>query len=247
MPTRSYGQYCALAKALDVVGERWTLLIVRELFAGPQRFSDLLHALPGIGTGMLAARLREMRAANIIELAELPPPAASHVYRLTPRGRQLDAALSALGRWGGDLLGPAGSAAHANPLWLLQSFAARTATNDASVSSASVVLAAGDVEKPHAASLPAQFDVNIQLDSQWHHLRVRGSRVIARRGARSPASASVSTDSETLLEVCQNHDTLTAALNKGRLAISGDRDAALAVLDLLAVRPAPGADGFEEM
>src|SRR5919109_961125 len=98
---RSYRQYCSLAKALDVVGERWTLLIVRELLLkGPSRYTDLRAGLPGIATNLLADRLRELEQAGIVEREEAPPPVATTLFRLTPRGQELKSVLDALGRWG---------------------------------------------------------------------------------------------------------------------------------------------------
>ena len=89
---RSYGQYCTLAKTLDVVGGRWTLLVVRELLGGPRRFGDLMDGLPGIGTNLLSERLRELQEAGVIEKRVLPPPAGSTVYELTARGQALEKA-----------------------------------------------------------------------------------------------------------------------------------------------------------
>jgi DNA-binding HxlR family transcriptional regulator/putative sterol carrier protein len=97
---RSYDQYCALARGLDVIGERWTLLIVRDLLLGPKRYKDLLEGLPGIGTNLLADRLHEMERLGLVERAVLPPPAGSSVYQLTEAGQGLEPALMALGRWG---------------------------------------------------------------------------------------------------------------------------------------------------
>jgi DNA-binding HxlR family transcriptional regulator len=102
---RGYGQYCALAKALDVVGDRWTMLIVRELLLrGPCRYSDLLVGLPGIATNLLAARLRELEAAGITVREREPPPVATVLIRLTPRGEELRDVVHAIGRWGAALL-----------------------------------------------------------------------------------------------------------------------------------------------
>jgi len=98
---RSYGQYCALAKALDVVGDRWTLLIVRELgVQGPSRYTDLRNGLPGIATNMLVDRLREMEENGIVRREEAPPPVATTLFSLTERGRDLMPVLFALGQWG---------------------------------------------------------------------------------------------------------------------------------------------------
>jgi DNA-binding HxlR family transcriptional regulator len=97
---RSYEQFCPLARALDVLGERWTLLLVRELLAGPQRFSDLRAHLPGIGPALLTQRLRDLEAAGLVQRAELPPPAARTVYELTERGRSLEAVIYEFARFG---------------------------------------------------------------------------------------------------------------------------------------------------
>jgi DNA-binding HxlR family transcriptional regulator len=102
---RSYEQYCAVAKALDVIGERWTLLILRDLVhLGPRRYTDLLEALPGIGTNLLAGRLRLLVEAGVVQRRRLPPPAATVVYELTEMGRGLEPAVIAIGRWGGQFM-----------------------------------------------------------------------------------------------------------------------------------------------
>jgi DNA-binding HxlR family transcriptional regulator len=103
---RSYGQYCGLAKALDVIGDRWSLLIVRELLLRDAcRYTDLRDGLPGIATNLLAERLRNLERAGIVAREEAPPPVATTLFRLTDRGRELRPAVHALGRWGGPLLG----------------------------------------------------------------------------------------------------------------------------------------------
>jgi DNA-binding HxlR family transcriptional regulator len=105
---RSYGQFCALAKALDVIGDRWSLLIVRELMLRDAcRYTDLREGLPGIATNLLATRLRELEHAGVIKREEAPPPVATTLYRLTERGMELRAVTHALGRWGAPLLAEA--------------------------------------------------------------------------------------------------------------------------------------------
>src|SRR4051812_43148331 len=99
MDRRSYNQFCGLAHSLDVVGERWTLLIVRNLLLGPQRYSELMRGLPGITTNLLAKRLREMEEAGLIERVESPSD-AGHAYRLTAGGAELEPVVHALARWG---------------------------------------------------------------------------------------------------------------------------------------------------
>jgi len=100
MKIRSYNQYCGLAYALDIVGERWTLLIIRELMAGPRRFTDLLEGLPGVSTNLLTERLKELEQQGLLRQRRLPPPAASAVYELTSVGLELEQSLLELGRWG---------------------------------------------------------------------------------------------------------------------------------------------------
>jgi len=102
---RSYDQFCATARALDSVGDRWTLLIVRELLAGPRRYTDLHADLPGVSTDVLASRLKDMEQGGLAVRRRLPPPAAAAVYELTERGRGLLPVLTALAGWGAPALG----------------------------------------------------------------------------------------------------------------------------------------------
>jgi DNA-binding HxlR family transcriptional regulator len=103
---RSYNQYCGVARALDLIGERWALLIVRELVLGPKRFTDLREGLPGIATNVLSNRLRQLERDGILGRRRLPPPAAVQVYELTEYGRELVPIMLALGRWGASAMGP---------------------------------------------------------------------------------------------------------------------------------------------
>ncbi len=104
MKRRKYHQFCALAKALDVIGERWTLLIIRDLLLGPKRFSDLLESLAGITTNLLSKRLKEMEEVKLIEKQKIPPPASVMAYVLTERGKGLEQVIFALGNWGDQFL-----------------------------------------------------------------------------------------------------------------------------------------------
>lgn len=105
MTTKTYNQYCAVAHALDVVGERWTLLVIRNLLVAPQRFSDLRRGLPGVSTNILTDRLKLLEKHSVITTRYLPPPAASTVYELTEHGRGLTDVLATLARWGSATLG----------------------------------------------------------------------------------------------------------------------------------------------
>lgn len=116
---KSYKQYCGLAKALDVIGDRWTLLIVRELLIGEGRYSDLLKGLPGIATNLLATRLEEMEDAGLVTREELPPPASATVFRLTPRGEELRPVIRELGKWAGPLMTGRAKSECARTRWMV--------------------------------------------------------------------------------------------------------------------------------
>lgn len=122
--SKRYDQYCPVCHALGLVGERWALLVVRELLQGPKRYTDLLEGMPGIGTNVLAARLRELEAGGVVHKRRLPPPAASTVYELTEYGKQLEEPLYALARWGARTLGPPGKGDELAHDWGLNAFAA---------------------------------------------------------------------------------------------------------------------------
>lgn len=123
MPKR-YDQYCPVCHALGLVGERWSLLIVRELLRGPKRYTDLVEGMPGVGTNILAARLRELEQGGILRKRKLPPPAASTVYELTEYGAELEEPLYALARWGARSLPPPGPKDEFYPDWGFNAFAA---------------------------------------------------------------------------------------------------------------------------
>jgi DNA-binding HxlR family transcriptional regulator len=116
---KSYHQYCPIAHALDVVGERWSLLVVRELLEhGPLRYSDLHSRLDHCGTNILAARLRDLERGGVIRKRRLPPPAASSVYELTEYGEELRPVMHLLAHWGARSLGPPSSEEELRPGWL---------------------------------------------------------------------------------------------------------------------------------
>ncbi|MDB5042576.1 MAG: transcriptional regulator [Candidatus Eremiobacteraeota bacterium] len=105
MKPRAYGQYCGFARALEVIGERWALLVVRDLLVGPKRFTDLLRGLPGIPSNVLTARLKELEGAGVAQRRVLPRPSRAVVYELTEYGLELEAVVVELGRWGAKNLG----------------------------------------------------------------------------------------------------------------------------------------------
>ena len=116
---KRYDQYCPVAYTLGVVGERWALLVVRELLQGPKRYTDLAEGLPGIGTNILAARLRDLETAGVITKKTLPPPAASRVYELTDYGLELKPVMRELALWGARWLGPPTADHELFPGWLV--------------------------------------------------------------------------------------------------------------------------------
>jgi DNA-binding HxlR family transcriptional regulator len=125
VPDRTYNQYCGVARALDLVGERWALLVVRELALGGKRFTDLRDGLPGIGTNVLATRLRQLEADGVVAKLRLAPPAATTVYVLTDYGQRLVPAMLALGRWGAASMGQPSETQSVRSEWLavaLQAF-----------------------------------------------------------------------------------------------------------------------------
>jgi DNA-binding HxlR family transcriptional regulator len=115
---KRYDQYCPVAHALGLVGERWALLVVLELMHGPRRYTDLAEALPGCGTNILASRLRDLEQHGVVAKRILPPPAASRVYELTPYGRELRPVIRELALWGARSLGPPTADAELVPGWV---------------------------------------------------------------------------------------------------------------------------------
>jgi DNA-binding HxlR family transcriptional regulator len=116
---KTYDQYCPVAHALDLVGDRWALLVIRELLRGPRRYTDLIGHLHGIGTNILASRLRDLEACGIVAKRRLPPPAAAQVYELTEYGQGLRPALRELAIWGARSLGPPGQGEELFSGWLV--------------------------------------------------------------------------------------------------------------------------------
>ena len=166
--SRNYGQYCGLARALELIGERWALLIVRDLLVGPRRFSDLKTGLPRIPTNVLSARLKELELAGVIERRALPRPASAVVYELSAFGAQLEGIVLSLGRWGAQVLGEPRSEERVTP--------------------DSLVMALRSTFRPESArGLNATFQLHVA--DIVLHARVRGSKVeVAAGPAREPES-----------------------------------------------------------
>jgi DNA-binding HxlR family transcriptional regulator len=167
---RSYRQTCGLARSLDLLGERWTLLVIRELLLGPKRFGALAAALPGISTNLLSARLQALVSAGVAEPVRLPPPATVSAYALTERGEALRPALDALSVWGFELLEPASE--HEQGLLARGAWLAST-------------LAAAAPDAPAGAPVLANFDV----EGDRFSVRLEDGRVHVRHGVLEGADA----------------------------------------------------------
>jgi DNA-binding HxlR family transcriptional regulator len=203
MPTRrSYGDACAIARALDVVGERWALLIVRELLLGPQRFSDLRRALPGVSSNLVADRLRELEGRGVVGRRKLPAPASSRVYELTGRGRDLEPILLALGDWGMHVPLPPAPAA---------------------LSATSVVLFLRSAARPDPEAPPATC--RLELDDRVWTVRAEAGRLHVQPGEPASPDASLRTDPATLNALLGAATEFDAALSDGSIAAAGDLSA----------------------
>jgi DNA-binding HxlR family transcriptional regulator len=209
--TRSYDDRCPIARALDVVGERWALLVVRELLLGPQRFSDLRAELPGVSSNLLTDRLRELEARGVVRRRVLPPPAGSSVYELTDRGHQLEPVLDALGDWG----------------------AAESAPADASLSATAVLLFLRGSLRANPGAPSDTF--RLQLENRvWTVVRREGVWEIEPGDVEAAVDARIRTDPVTLNALLLNADGLEAALATGAAEIEGDIDALRRLLTAVA-------------
>ena len=222
MGRRSYDQYCTVARALDVVGERWTLLLVRELLTGPKRFKDLLGGLPGIGTNLLTGRLKALEEEGILRRSTLPPPAGSKVYELTELGRSLETVVVELSRWGSRLLGAPRGEDDLRPAW-------------AAVALRSVF----DVEAVGGSKETYEF----RIDGEVFHVRLEGGGVEARQGPAADPDLVVAGATEAFLAVAAGRVEPGAAVEAGTIRVEGSREdggheALVRCLGML--EPAPG-------
>jgi DNA-binding HxlR family transcriptional regulator/putative sterol carrier protein len=200
-PMRTYDDGCGIAHALDLVGERWALLVVRELVLGPKRFTDLRAGLPKASPNVLSQRLRELERAGIVRRRRLAPPAGSSVYELTEWGRELEPIVVSLGGW-----------AVRSPSF----------PREAAVGVDSVVLALRELFEPDAAE---GFDalVELRLGEQRFWVRIADGEIELDRGAADDPDAIIETDVATLRAVLWQDRPLADALRAGEITIEGDR------------------------
>ncbi|WP_446219867.1 winged helix-turn-helix transcriptional regulator [Micromonospora sp. IBHARD004] len=197
MSRRRYRQFCPLAKALDVLGERWTLLIVRELLSGPKRYTDLRQGLEGLATDLLAARLRELQEAGVIDRREVPPPTPATVYELTERGHALKPTILELARWGRPLL--------------------RDPADDRLPDSALLLGFEAAFHPDAAVGLDETYD--IEVDGERVTVRVHDGTVdVTSGGAGEHATLRIVTDRQGFMELARGHAG-------DRVRIDGDADA----------------------
>jgi DNA-binding HxlR family transcriptional regulator len=201
--TRTYGDGCAIAQALDLVGERWALLVVRELLLGPKRYTDLRRGLPNASPNVLSERLRELERAGVIRRRKLPPPAGSRVYDLTEWGRELEPIVMSLGSWGARSPSP---------------------PSDAPIGADSMILAlrarfdAGAADGLHAG-------YELRLGEDRFRVEVAEGEIDVMRGEADHADATIETDADTLAAVLWKGRSLADTQRSGKMAIEGDKAA----------------------
>jgi DNA-binding HxlR family transcriptional regulator/putative sterol carrier protein len=202
---RTYGDGCAIARGLDLVGERWALLVIRELLLGPKRYTDLRSGLPNASPNVLSQRLAELESVGVIRRRKLPPPAGSRVYELTDWGRGLETTLISLGHWAAR--SPSGL-----PL-------------DEPVGADSMILALRSRFDSGAASgLRARYE--LRLGEDQFRIEIAGDDIELARGSAAQADATIDTDPNTLASVLWGALPLRAAQRSGKITIEGDKTAA---------------------
>jgi DNA-binding HxlR family transcriptional regulator/putative sterol carrier protein len=204
MAKRSYDQYCPAARALDVLGERWTLLVVRELLLGSKRYTDLLGGLPGIGPNVLAERLRHLQESGIVQRAALPPPAASNVYQLTAVGEALRPVVYELTRWGLNLLGAPKSDDNFRLTWLMRGME-------------------GTFRPEAARGVHETYE--FRIDGEVFHVHIDDGKIQVREGQAPDPACVVTTDLMTFLAVGSRRMTGPEAIEKGLSTLEGDVEA----------------------
>jgi DNA-binding HxlR family transcriptional regulator len=218
MRSKTYQQYCGLARALDVVGDRWTLLLVRELlYLGPRRFRDLAAAMPGLAPNLLTRRLRDLERAGVVTRGTLPEPAGVAVYRLTARGRALEPALFALMQWGRPLLPdprerPGLRAA-------LPVIALRAA-----------------FRREDAAGIDEVYE--LRVEGSVFQAVVRGGRMEVLHGAQRTPDVVATADAVTFADIVAGRADALEALGRGLLRIEGEPEALGNFVRLFAQNPA---------
>jgi DNA-binding HxlR family transcriptional regulator len=211
MANRSYGQYCGLALALDRIGDRWTLLIVRELLPGPARFGELHEALPGIATNLLTRRLRDLEEAGLLERKTLPSPANVPVYELSALGQGLGPVVREISLWGVRFMDDAEFERPANPRSMVMGMSVM----------ASTVSIDGLNARLHL--LLDGYDISTVMDGQQADFSL---------GVPPEPDAKIETDYEPLIAMLRGRATPDEMIAEGTVVITGDQDAAMSFFEL---------------
>jgi DNA-binding HxlR family transcriptional regulator len=212
--SRSYDQYCAVARALEIVGERWTMLVVRELLLGPRRFTDLMQELPGISTNVLASRLKDLEDAGLVRKRTLAPPAGSTVYELAEEAVGLGFVAAAMAAWGMKLLGPPRKTEKVPARSLMLSLAV------------TAVLPPGYED--------ATFELHV--DDEVFTVRAEHGSLAPSQGPATAPAAVITAPARTLAGLAFGTDELDRSLARGLVTVEGDEAAARRLLEHLTRR-----------
>jgi DNA-binding HxlR family transcriptional regulator/putative sterol carrier protein len=202
---RTYNQYCATARTLDLVGERWTLLLVRDLLTGPKRFGDLQKSLRGMGTGLLAARMKHLEREGLVEKITLPPPARTPAYALTEAGRELGPAVLALAGWG--------------TKWAMGE------RRDGETFHAGWAVLAMEAYFDAEAAVGVRTVYEFRVGDEVFHVRVADGTVEAAHGPAQLPDATLEMPDDVLVALAEGRSTLAEAIRARTVTVTGDREA----------------------
>ncbi|MGI5524505.1 winged helix-turn-helix transcriptional regulator [Micromonospora sp. CA-259024] len=217
MTQRTYQDACGAARAMDIVGERWALLIVRELIFGPKRFGDLKAGLPKASQNVLSQRLRELEQSGIVRRVQLGPPASVHAYELTGRGQQLESTLIELSRWGAGL----------------------PAESDGEMSTDAFMLLLKALYRPPAVA-PVTARLRLQVGTDAFEVEVTPSGISVARGRTGHADVTVTGAVTVLRHLMFDGTPLRSAMSAGEIEVHGDVPTAERFFQLFAAAPGGG-------
>jgi len=217
MATRTYGQYCGFARALEVVGERWAMLVIRDLLVGPKRFTDLHNGLPGIPTNVLTARLKELEQAGVIRRRVLPRPTGSVIYELTEYGAELENVVVQLGRWGAKSLGDPRS--------------------DETVTADSLIMALRTIFYPEAAR-GMKADYELRAGDIIIHARVRNKKADVGKGPLPSPDLIIETG-PGIKKLLTGEMSTAEAIKSGCVHLTGDPRLLTRFVEVFHIDPMP--------
>jgi DNA-binding HxlR family transcriptional regulator len=206
--SRTYDQYCPVARALELVGERWTLLVARELLLGPRRFTDLMAGLPGVSANVLASRLKDLEQEGMVARRTLPPPAASAVYELTDHAAGLVSVLAAMADWGMTMLGEPRPDDEVRGEWIVLVLAVTSSAPDVSDGTT----------------------YELHIDGEVLGVEVRDRNLQPHQGPADDPDAVLRLDATTLTDLALGRLEVDEALSTGRVTMERDEEAARRLL-----------------